>query len=89
MLNSKVTHFVIAYHISLVKVQANFCNNSILVLDVKQLNKIIKLYYFHTLKALWDGQGKIKMYYGVSRVKKQLLGKMSIETVNYFYYIIC
>ena len=23
----------------------------------------MKLYYFHTLKALWDDQGKIKMYY--------------------------
>ena len=47
-------------------------------MDVKQLNKIIKLYYFHTLKALWDGQGKIKIYYGISRVKKQLSGKRSI-----------
>ena len=43
-----------------------------MILDVKQLNKIIKLYYFHTLKAPWDGQGKIKMYYEMSRVKKQL-----------------
>ena len=32
----------------------------------------------YTLKALWDGQGKIKMYYGMSRVKKQLSGKRSI-----------
>ena len=63
---------------SLVKVQANYCNNNLLILDVKQLNKIMKLYYFHTLKALWDGQGKIKMYYGMSRVKKQLSGKRSI-----------
>ena len=53
-------------------VQTNYCNNSLLILDVKQLNKIMKLYYFYTLKALWDGQGKIKMYYGMSRVKKQL-----------------
>ena len=29
----------------------------------------MKLYYFYTLKALWDGQGKIKMYYGMSRLK--------------------
>ena len=29
----------------------------------------MKLYY---LKALWDGQGKIKMYYGMALVKKQL-----------------
>ena len=35
-------------------------------------------YYFYTLKALWDGQGKIKMYHGMSRVKKQLSGKKSI-----------
>ena len=27
----------------------------------------MKLYYFYTLKALWDDQGKNKMYYGMSR----------------------
>ena len=64
--------FIIAYHISLVKVQANYCNNNLLILYVKQLNKIMKLYYFHTSKALWDGQGKIKMCYGITTVKKQL-----------------
>ena len=74
-----MTHFIITYHISLVKVQINYCNNNLLILDLKQLNKIIKLYYFHTLKALWDDQGKIEMYYGMSRVKKQLLRKTSIE----------
>ena len=42
----------------------------------------MKLYYFYTLKALWDGQGKIKMYYGMSRVKKQLSGKrLSVPTI--------
>ena len=77
---SIVTHFVISYHISLVKVQSNYCYNNLLILDVKQLNKIVKLYYFHALKnALWDGKGKIKMYYGMSRVKKQLSGKRSIK----------
>ena len=70
-----MTHFEITYHFSLVKVQTNYCNYNLLILDVRQLNKIIKLYYFHTLKALWDGQGKIKMYYGVSRVQKQLSWK--------------
>ena len=45
-------------------------------------NRIMKLYYFYTLKALWVGQGKIKMYYGMSRVKKQLSGERSI--INYF-----
>ena len=59
-------------------VQSNYCNNNLLILDVKQLNKIMKLYNFSTLKALWDCQGKIKMYYGMSRVKKQLSGKNSI-----------
>ena len=39
---------------------------------------IMKIYYFYTLKALWDGQGKIKMCYGISRVKKKLSGKSSI-----------
>ena len=52
-----------------------------MILDAKQLNKIVKLHYFYTLKALWDGQGKIKMYYGMSRVKKQLLGKRSIPLI--------
>ena len=44
-------------------------------LCMKGLNKIIKVYYFHTLKALWDGQGKIKMYYGMFRIKKTAIGK--------------
>ena len=86
---SIVTHFIIAYHISLVKVQTNYCNNNLLILDVKQLTKIKKLHYFHTLKALWGGQGKIKMYYRMSRVKKQLLGKRFIEqtkgVLSYFH----
>ena len=60
------------------KVQANYCNNNLLILDVKRLNKIMKLYYFHLLKSSVGGQGKIKMYYGMSRVKKQLSGKRSI-----------
>ena len=37
----------------------------------------MKRYYFYTLKALWDGQGKIKMYYEMSRVKNQPAGKRS------------
>ena len=69
-----MTHFIIAYHISLVNVQINYCNN-LLILGVQQLNKIIKLYYFYTLKVLRDGKGKIKMYYGMSSFKKQLLEK--------------
>ena len=60
------------------KVQTNYCNNNLLILRVKQLNKIMQLYYFYALKALWDGQGKSKMYYGMPRVKKQLSGKRSI-----------
>ena len=38
----------------------------------------MNFFYFHSLKALWDGQGKTKMYYGMSRVQKQLSGKSSI-----------
>ena len=72
------THFLIAYHNSLKDVQTNYCNNNLLILNMKQLNKIMKLDYIYTLKTLWDVQGKIKMYYGMSRVKKQLLGKKSI-----------
>ena len=73
-----MTHFIIAYHISLDNIQTNYCDNNLLILDVKQLSKLMKLYYFYTLKALWDGQHKIKMYYEMSRVKKQLSGKRSI-----------
>ena len=69
------THFIITNHIFLVRVQTNYCNKNLLILDVKQLNKIMKLY---DLKALWDGQDNIKMYYGMSRVEKQLSGKRSI-----------
>ena len=64
---------------SLVNVQTDYCNSNLLILDIKQLNKIMKLYYFYTLKTLWDGQGKIKMYYGMSMVRKQLSGKRSIQ----------
>ena len=38
-------------------------------------NKMMKLNYFFTLKAPWDGQGK--MHYGMSRVKKHPSGKRS------------
>ena len=62
-------------------VQTNYFHNNLLILDVKQLNKTMRFYYFYTLKALCDGQGKIKMYYGMFRVKKQLSGKRSILTV--------
>ena len=70
-----MTHFIITYRISLVNVQTNYCNNNLLIFDVKQLNKIMEFYYFYTLKALWNGHGKIKKCYGISSVKKQLLGK--------------
>ena len=41
----------------------------------KQNHETLLLLY---LKALWRGQGKIKMHYGMSLVKKQLSGKRSI-----------
>ena len=78
-----MTHFIITYHIFLMNVQTNYCNNNLLILDVKQSNKIMKLYYFYTLKALWDGQGRFKMYYGTSMVKKQLSRKRSIKKSNW------
>ena len=43
----------------------------------------MKLYHFNTLKAPWDGQGKFKMYYGMSRVKKQLLEKGLLSYIKY------
>ena len=51
-------HFISAYHISLVNVQTNYCNNNLLILDVKQLNKIMKLYYFYTSKHC--GMARVK-----------------------------
>ena len=74
-----MTHFIITYHISLVNVQTNYCNNNLLIFDVKQLNKIMDFYYFYTLKALWNGQGKIKMCYGISSIEKQLLVKGTLR----------
>ena len=68
-----MTHFIITCDISLGSIQDNYCNNNLLILDVKQLNKIMKLYY---LKALRDGQDKINMYYGMSMVKNQLSEKV-------------
>ena len=70
-----MTYFIIAYHISLANVQADYCNNNLLILDGKQLSEIMKLYCFHTLKALWDGKSKIKVYHGIPRVKRHLSGK--------------
>ena len=65
-------------HFSSERSNYNYCNNNLLILDVKQLSKIMKLYCYYTLKELWDGQGKIKMYYGMCRVKKRLSGKSSV-----------
>ena len=38
----------------------------------------MNFYFFYTLKALWDDQGKITIYYEMSKVKTQLSGKWSI-----------
>ena len=52
--------FIIAYHISLLNIQTSYCNNDLLILDVKQLNKIMKLYYFLYFKITveWPGQNQ-------------------------------
>ena len=36
-------------------------------------------------KALWDGQGEIKMYYAMLRVKKKLSGKRSTAQQNHYF----
>ena len=84
---SILTHFKIAYHISLVIVETNYCINNLLILNVKQLNEITKPYYFYNIKSLRDGQGKINMYYGISRVNKRLSGKRSITFRQHFTYL--
>ena len=60
--------FITTYHISPVNFQTNYCNNNLLILDVKQLKKNHKTLSLSYLKAVRDVQGKIKMYYGMSRV---------------------
>ena len=60
--------FIDRYHISLVKVQTNYCNN-LLVLGVKQLNKIMNLYHFHTLKALSMARVKLRRIMGRPELK--------------------
>ena len=45
-------------------VQTNYFNNNLLILDVKQLNKIMELYYFYTLKALWDVRVNLRCIMG-------------------------
>ena len=49
--------FIIKYHLSSVDVQTNYCNNNLLTLDAKQLNKIMKLNYFLCFKSTvgWPG----------------------------------
>ena len=64
-----MTHFIITYHIFLVNVQTNYCKNNLLILDVKQLNKIMKLYYFHTLKALWVARVNLRCIMGCPGLK--------------------
>ena len=80
--------FIVAYPIFLVNVQTDYCNNNLLVLDVKQLKKIIKIHYFYTLKALWDGHGKIKMYYRCI-MGCQVLNSYQEEGLLHTSYICC
>ena len=70
-----MTHFIIAYHISLVKVQANYCNNNLLILDVKQLNKIMK----------YPGMTRVKLkcIIGCLGLKSNYLEKGLLQTYNY------
>ena len=42
----------------------------------------MKIYLFYTLKALWDNQGKIKMYYGMVNVKKAAIGKKCLMPIK-------
>ena len=58
-----------------------------MILDVKQLNKTMKLHYFCTLKALRDGRVKLRCIMGCPGVKKQLSGKRSF--VILLVYILC
>ena len=53
-----------------------------------KLTTAIIVYWFwmwSTVKALWDSKGKIKMYHGMPRVKKQLPIKRSIVRLIFFF----
>ena len=50
-------------------VQTNYCNNNLLILNLKELNKIMKLYYFYTLKALWMARVKLRCIMGCPGLK--------------------
>ena len=58
---------------------ANVPNDNLLTLDVKQLNKIMKLYYFYTLNALWDGQVKSKCIMGCPGLENSYREKVILQ----------
>ena len=70
-------------------VQTNYCNNNLLILDVKQLKKIIKLNYFYILKALWKARVKLRCIMGCSGLKNSyqekglMVNKISISTFDF------
>ena len=47
----------------------------------------MKLYYFYTLKALWDSQGKIRMHYGCPGLKSSYQEKGLLRRYKLFYYL--
>ena len=51
---SLVTHFILAYSISLVNVQTNYCNNNLLILDVKQAKSWTLLNYCNNNLLILD-----------------------------------
>ena len=71
------SHFIIKYHL-----QWTFKLTTVIIIYwlwmQNNWTKSWNLITFYALKALWDGQGKMKIYYGMSRVKKQLSGKRYI-----------
>ena len=71
------SHFIIKYHL-----QWTFKLTTVIIIYwlwmQNNWTKSWNLITFYALKALWDGQGKMKIYYGMSSVKKQLSGKRYI-----------
>ena len=75
---SIVTHFIITHHIFLVRVQTYYCNKNLLILDVKQLNKIMKLY---DLKHCGMARITLKYIMGCPGLKSSYQEKGLLEVI--------
>ena len=78
-----LTHFITTYHISLVKVQTNYCNNNLLILGVKQLNKI-NIFFIIKKKALL-ARVKLRCIMGCPGLKSSYQEKGTLHTFRFYH----